>query len=249
MPTLDQIQTEGNVKLLLIGQPGAGKTCFAATMPGPVLYLDFDNKVDSAALFHRNKPELLKNIEVRQLSSNFVGDPVAEFNKIIANELIPAQKLGNMKYKTIVLDSISSFSHAALMHILTTNPGIKGVITAQGKMTDQTHYGVLLREFKRLIPGLLTLQCNIVMCAHVDTYKDAATGVIIREAAMDGSYSQKLPQVFKEVWHLHVKDGKRMAQTVSDHTFGCLRSQIPGLPAQFDISNGYEALKPYLGGK
>lgn len=246
MPTLDQIKTEGNVKLLLIGHPGAGKTCFAATMPGPVLYLDFDNKVDSAALFHRAKPELLKNIEVRQLSTSFVSDPIAEFTKIISNELIPAQKAGDLKYKTIVLDSISSFSHAALMHILQTNPGIKGVITAQGKMTDQTHYGVLLREFKRLIPGLLTLQCNIVMCAHIDTYKDQNTGVIIREAAMDGSYSQKLPQVFKEVWHLHVKDGKRMAQTVSDHTFSCLRSQIPGLPAQFDVTEGYSAVAKYI---
>src|SRR4051812_20783679 len=197
MISLADIKTEGNVKVLVIGHPGAGKTCFAATFPGPILYLDFDNKVDSAALFFRDQPELLKNVEVRQLSTGFTADPIAEFNKIVANELVPQQKAGAMKYKTIVLDSISAFSNAALMHILQTNPGIKGVITAQGKMTDQTHYGVLLREFKRLIPGLLSLPCNIVMCAHVDTYK-ADTGVIIREAAMDGSYSQKLPQAFKE---------------------------------------------------
>lgn len=243
---LSEIKTEGNTKVLLIGPPGAGKTCFAATFPGPVLYLDFDNKVDSAALFHRNKPEMLKNIEVRQLSSEFGIDPIAEFNKLVQNELVPQQKAGAMKYKTIVLDSISSFSHAALMHILQTNPGIKGVITAQGKMTDQTHYGVLLREFKRLIPGLLALPCNIVMCAHVDTYKDT-NGVIIREAAMDGSYSQKLPQVFKEVWSVFVDDkGKRWAQTVSDRQFSCLRSQIPGLPNPFCIDNGYSDLAKYI---
>ncbi len=244
---LSEIKTEGNTKVLLIGPPGAGKTCFAASFPGPVLYLDFDNKVDSAALFYRNRPELLKGVEVRQLSSELNIDPIAEFNKLIANELVPQQKAGAMKYKTIVLDSISSFSHAALMHILQTNPGIKGVITAQGKMTDQTHYGVLLREFKRLIPGLLTLPCNIVMCAHVDTYKDPSTGTIIREAAMDGSYSQKLPQVFKECWSLYVDEkGKRWAQTTSDRQFSCLRSQIPGLPNPLCIDNGYDEVAKYI---
>jgi hypothetical protein len=247
MPTLDQIRTEENFKLLLIGAPGSGKTCFAASMPGPILYLDFDDKIDSAALFYRGNTELLKNIEVRQLSANFQADPIAEFNKIITQELIPQQKAGTMKYKTIVLDSISAFSSSALLHILNTNPGIKGVITAQGKMTDQTHYGVLLREFKRLIPGLLSLPCNIVMCAHVETYKDQSTNTIVREAAMDGSYSQKLPQVFKEVWFMQVDDkGHRVAQTRADSKFSCLRSQIPGLPPVFDISSGYDAIKPYL---
>lgn len=245
--TLADIKTEGNTKVLVIGAPGAGKTCLAASFPGPILYLDFDNKVDSAALFFRNKPELLKGIEVRQLSNDFNADPIAEFNKIIANELIPQQKAGAMKYKTIVLDSISAFSHSALMHILQTNPGIKGVVTAQGKMTDQTHYGVLLREFKRLIPGLLSLPCNIVMCAHVDTYKDPSTGVIIREAAMDGSYSQKLPQAFKEVWHMYVDDkGHRWAQTRANPQFSCLRSQIPGLPNPLPLDQGYAEISKYL---
>lgn len=247
MPSLADIKTESNCKLLAIGAPGAGKTCFAASFPGPMLYLDFDDKVDSAALFYRDKPELLKGIEVRQLGRQFNTDPIAEFNKLITNELIPAQKAGNLQWKTIVLDSISAFSDAALNHIIQTNPGIKGMETRQGKMPDKPHYGVLLREFGRLIPGLLTLPCNIVMCAHVDTYKDEATGMIIREAMMSGSYSQKLPQAFKEVWYLYVDDkGKRWAQTRADRAFGCLRSQIPGLPNPLPIDNGYEALKPYI---
>ena len=244
---LGEVKTEGNFKGLLIGAPGAGKTCFAASFPGPILYLDFDNKVDSAALFYKDKPELLKNVEVRQLGLGLVGDPIAEFNKIISMELIPAQRAGTLKYKTVVLDSISAFSNAALKHILTTNPGIKGRETAQGRMPDKPHYGILLREFDRLIPGLLSLPCNILMCAHVDTYKDEATGTIIREPMMDGSFSQKLPQFFKEVWFLNVDDkGKRWAQTRADYKFGSLRSQIAGLPAMLPVDNGYEEVKKYL---
>ena len=246
MPKLSEIKTEGNLKVLIIGHPGSGKTVLAASFPGPILYLDFDNKVDSAALFFKDQPELLEQVEVRQLSAGLTADPIADFNKLITTELIPQQRDGKMKYKTIVIDSISSFSWAALMHILNTNPGIKGVVTSQGKMTDQTHYGVLLREFKRLIPGMLTLPCNIVMCAHIDTYK-SETGEIVREAAMDGSYSQKLPQVFKEVWALRADDkGKRFVQTQPDRQFAFLRSQIPGLPRELDVTDGYEAIAKYL---
>lgn len=247
MPSLAEIKTEGALKVLVIGAPGAGKTCFAASFPGPILYLDFDDKVDSAALFYRNKPELLNNIEVRQMSRALNADPIVTMNKLITEELIPQQREGKMKFQTLVLDSISAFSAAALTHIINTNPGIKGVETKQGKMPAQPHYGVLLREFQRLIPGLLSLPCNIVMCAHVDTYKDDATGIIIREAMMDGSYSQKLPQAFKEVWYLYVDDkGKHIAQTKADRAFACLRSQIPGLPTQVCIDEGYSEIKKYL---
>lgn len=245
--TLDQIKTENNFKLLLIGSPGAGKTCFAASFPGPTLYLDFDDKVDSAALFYRDKPELLKQVEVRQLSRQLNEDPLVILNKIITDELIPQQRAGQMKFKTLVLDSISAFSAATLQHIITTNPGIKGVETKQGKMPDRPHYGVLLRELSRLVPGLLTLPCNVVMCAHVDTYKDDATGVIVREAMMDGSYGQKLPQAFKEVWFMYVDDkGKRMVQTRANHQFASLRSQIPKLPNVLCVDDGYAALVNYL---
>jgi len=85
------------------------------------------------------------------------------------------------------------------------------------------------------------------MCAHVETYKDAATGSIIREAQMDGSYSQKLPQAFKEVWYLYVDDkGKRFAQTVANSAFSCLRSQIPGLPKLLPLDRGFEEIAKYL---
>lgn len=244
---LSEIKTEGALKVLLIGAPGAGKTCFAASFPGPVLYLDFDDKIDSAALFYKNSPDLLNNIEVRQLARSLNDDPLIQMTKIISEELVPQQRAGQMKFKTLVLDSISAFSSATLMHILKTNPGIRGVDSAQGRQPDRQHYGILLREFARLIPGLLSLPCNVVMCAHVETYKDDATGMIVREPMMDGSYAQKLPQAFKECYYVYVDDkGKRWAQTQPDMKFNCLRSQIPGLPKLLDISNGYEAIKPYI---
>lgn len=244
---LADIKTEGNCKVLITGMPGAGKTCLAASFPGPILYLDFDNKVDSAALFYRGKPELLAGVEVRQFGNYMKIDPMHEFISIVDKELVPQQTTGKMKYATIVLDSISAFSTATLNHIIATNPGIKGRETAQGRMPDKPHYGILLRKFLELIPGLISLPCNIVMLAHLETYKDEATGTIIRGPAMDGSFDQKLPQFFKESWFLYVDDkGKRWIQTRADSRFGALCSRIPGLPNLLCVDNGYAEIAKYL---
>lgn len=253
MPTLGEIKTEGNLKILLFGNSGAGKTCFAAGFPYPMLYLDFDGKVDSAALFYKSDTERLANIEVRNLAKGMKlegkgakadRDPMTELGKIIAEELIPQTREGTLQYKTIVLDSITTFSSLALEHILATNPGIKRPSSKQGEQPSQQDYGILKREFARLIPGLLSLPCNIVMLGHIDVQKDETTGEIIRGPLMDGSFAKQLPIYFKEVWRAHVNSkGEYTAQTKADSRYDC-RSQIPGIPK--DLSLNYEALAKYL---
>ncbi len=244
---LSEIKTEGALKVLVQGDSGIGKTCLAATFPGPQKYLDFDNKVDSAAAYlrHNNKMEQLNCIDVEQYPPTMGASPIDKLMMLINNELIPQQKTGEMKFKTLVLDSITTFSAATLQHIIKTNPGIKRTENKQGAQPGLQDYGILRREFQRLIPGLLSLPCNVVMLAHIAVEKDEATGQIFRHSMMDGSFAKELPIYFKEVWRMFVKDGKRMVQTQSDSMFNC-RSQIPGLPPMLDVTNGYEAIKPYI---
>lgn len=242
---LGEIKTEGNQKLLLMGNPGVGKTVFAASFPGPVLLLDFDSKADSAALFYRDKPELLDQVTVEELGSSLIANPIVELNRILTEELIPQQRAGQMKYGTIILDSITTFSRATLEHIIKTNPGIKRNHTKQGVMPGMQDYGILRREFAKLIPGILSLPCNVIMTAHISTTKDGITEEIVRGPVMDGSFSQELAVYFKEVWVIAVEKEKHIAHTRSNYKYTC-RSQIKGLPNPFDITSGYSALQPYI---
>lgn len=247
MPKLSEIKTEGQLKILIQGDSGTGKTCYASTFPGRVLFLDFDGKVDSAAAYlrFRKLDQQIEQIEVEQLAPTLAESPINQLTKIINERLIPQQRAGKMEFQTLVLDSITTFSAATLAHIVKSNPGIKRNETKQGPQPGLQDYGILRREFQRLIPGLLTLPCNVIMLAHISTEKDELTGQLMRHAMMDGSFARELPIYFKEVHRLYVKDGRRVAQTQTDNLYNC-RSQIPGLPAHLDVTDGYTALAKYL---
>ena len=234
---LSEVDTSANLKVLVYGESGTGKTCFAAGFPTPMLILDFDGKANSAAMFYKDDKERLDQIEVRRRVLTSSEDPIMELSKDV-KELQDMQKKGEYKYKTLVIDSLTTFSSAVLKHIVKTNPGIKRQMSKQGLQPCMQDYGILKREFERLIPGLLTLDMNIVMLGHIKTDKDETTGEILRGVNMDGSFGAALPIYFEEVYRSYVKDGKYMAQTQSDFRFKC-RTQR-GLPK--DIAFEYGSL-------
>lgn len=238
---LSEIKPSEFLKVLLVGPPGTAKTCSAIGFPYPILALDFDNKINSAAAWYAKDTERLENVDVRNLAKRLDGsDPILEMNKIINEELIPQQKAGAMKYKTLLIDSATTFSAAVLNHIVKTNPGVKRVASQQGVQPGMSDYGILRREFARLIPGLLSLPMNVVMTSHIKTDRSELTGEIIRSPLMDGSFATELPVYWEEVYRIFMKDGKPYAQTKSDMQYDFCRSQIPNLPNPVELK--YENL-------
>lgn len=230
---MSDMNTKENLKVLVYGNSGAGKTVFSCSFPGPTLLLDFDGKADSAASFYADDRERLEQIDVRDLSARMQEDPIEEFKKIIREELIPNQSNGKFPYRTLILDSLTTFSYLTLKHIVRVNKGIKAVQTSAGSQPGLQHYGILRREFNELIPGLLSLPCNVVMLGHIDTKKDELTGELVRGPLMDGAFAQQLPIYFKEVYRAFVEKDKHLLQTKSDYKFSC-RTQIKGLPSQIE---------------
>ncbi len=228
---LGELKTEGRLKVLLMSDPGAGKTVFSCSLPGKTRMLDFDLKADSAALFYKADKQRLANIEVTQFGRKFgQRGPIDDFNKIVAEELIPQQRAGKMSFDNLILDTLTTFGTAMLEHTMLVNIGTKRISFVHGgTQASETDYGVIKREFQRIITGLMDLPCNVVLNAHILAKQNPKTGVINYQTMMPGSFGQEIPIYFKEVWRIFIKDGVRYAQTQSDGQYNC-RSQIPGLP-------------------
>lgn len=225
------------LKVLCYGPSGAGKTCFASSFPGPMLILDFDGKANSIINYLGADNKKLQEIEVEDLRKSFVDDPIASFMKI-TKTLEASLKAGTMPYKTLVVDSLTTFSSAALSHIVKTNPGIKRNSFAQGAQPGMQDYGILRREFQRIIPGFLALPCNVVMLGHIKIDKDESTGEIHRQVQLDGSFGADLPIYFEEVYVAEINfKGERKLLTRSNR-YPCRTQRA--LPERIDPT--YDAI-------
>lgn len=227
MASLADVKTSGRLKLLLLGESGAGKTSFLAGMPKPWI-ADFDNKIVSAAEYLRKaNPAQLASVDYECYSGLPAGVHAAKKLNIDVGNI--AKKVP-FPYETLGLDSLTTFSDESMKYLIADNPGIKRQITQGVQLPVLQDYQMARIWFKQIINAMLGLPCNVVMTAHIQVEKDEITGRIMRSPMMAGKLAYELPIYFGEVWRAYRDDkGQHWAQTQSDSNFTC-RSQIPGLP-------------------
>lgn len=203
------------VKVLVTGPSSTGKTCFACSFPGPIRYLDFDNKVSSAAQFYKNEPSRLNQIDV----INYARMPLTTRMATFISDLQAIQKMQYTKqalpFQTLVIDSLTTFTHYLLEdYIHVSQKGIKRALDGINAMQD---YQLLDKHLTQIITGILTLDCNVVFIGHTHLEKDESTGSITNTILMPGKFAAKLPIFFEEVYFAKVdSSGKYLLQTCSD---------------------------------
>lgn len=234
MAQLSDLNPSANIKLLLFGDSGTGKTCFAMTFPGPIWVADFDGKISSAAAFYSNMPDVLAQVEYENYVALGKEDmPAERFNKKLG-ELKQLAREGKFPYRTIVIDSLTTYADETMKYLMKENPGVKRMITRLAQAPSQQDYGIANIFHKQLIGELVAFPCNIVVTAHIATEKDELTGEILRTPLIAGQLKQKLPIYFSEVHRAFTRDGKYFAQTQSDGKFQC-RSQIKNIPREIPL--------------
>ena len=240
---LSDLEPSKNIKLLVFGDSGAGKTTFSCGFPAPLHVCDFDLKVTSAANYYQGTDQL-QGITYEQypMDKSNPADSGRRFNNDMS-ELKKLARDGNFPYKTLVIDSLTTMSDRIMEYLMKENTGIKRTITKGGQAPALQDYGVFRIFMKQMIGELLSLPCNVIFTAHIEVLKDEMTGALLRVPMLTGKLAKELPIYFEEVYWAHVVgegDKKRhVAQTQSDSKFNC-RSQIKGLPKLIDLK--YEEL-------
>lgn len=242
MKVSDLAKGERHEKVMVYGESGSGKTCLASGFPGPVHYSDFDGKISSVIGFlSKNNPARLQEIEYDPFTDVTKAKGVRPFKAFLERLTLLEKEVAAGKYKTVVIDSMTTLSDALMENVMAENPGIKGPVAG---VPGMQHYLVLTFQFKQLIKRLLALPCNVVMLGHIKVDKDENTGRITYRPMLSGQLPEQVPILFEEVYRAFVetKEGKttHYAQTRPQGGY-VARTQKTNLPDKIELS--YESIK------
>jgi len=188
-----------SLKVLVFGEPGAGKTTLAGTIQEPTLIISAESGLLSLAG---------KSIDVVDISTDDKGEVIKKEERIkrlleVYNFIISPE--ARAKYKWIFLDSLTEISQNLIEQLNVEFPDRKDSLVL---------YGENAKRMRGLIKAFRDLPYyNVVMTALSKTDKDEAgfryTGVNIT-----GKIAETAPALFDEVFYLHCDaEGNRMLVT------------------------------------
>jgi len=241
---------------LLVGPPGSGKSTAASTAPGPILFLDMDNKLHKmenmkAKLASGQAVQWIPDERLFQGSlSSFVSgaiNPQAKFTQQRAKgymkmvEVIDElEKTGgsynSVAFKTIVLDSFTSTEEHLKRLLMSAN----GVATI-----SQPLWGTVLTNYENMLNALLSLKgVNVIVIAHERPNKDELTGIITYTPLISGQMKDKIGKDFEEVYYLEktIKGGVATYEmlTVGSSMKQCRTSRVLEAKVEPDFSKIYK---------
>ena len=224
------------IHVLVYGEPGAGKSTFAATFPNPKIVMMFDPMGKETPYLKKGRvTELveMKNFRYRDILHpkkdvtitrvmNFFDADVTKPNayeafqgqiKAVAQDILN----GKEEWKTLVVDSVTYMELAARkLHQYRLN--------ATAREPRQWFAGSTELLEEALMMTLGALPCNVVLCAHVDEDKDELFGTFVRNPMAPGRLRKRLGGAFQEMYRAYVvrdEAGKRhwCLQTKMDERF------------------------------
>src|SRR3990167_6405365 len=205
-------------RFMFTGNPTAGKTHLAATFPKP-FFMDFDDGC------RRVGSKLPFDFEVFDV----MNDSQAATHALLRlKEFIALKTAGKLPYRTLVLDSLTTWSQAQMDAILTAN-GRK-----DGKAQIQD-YGALADDMRSLFGMAIRVAEFVILIAHEDIEKDELTGAIVASPICLGKkFIKHLPGYVDDMWFCESRAiaGKRSfsIKTLPDSRHPFLRTAIANMP-------------------
>jgi len=183
-----------NIKTLIYGGPGKGKTSLAATAYKPLLF-NFGNSGTHRAI---GNSQTVWIDEWWQTADIFTPDFIRQLEN----------------YETLVLDDVGTMQGLITQSILA-----QGGFYVQNNVLTQAGYGQLKEAFVSFMTKLNSLQKDIVLIAH-DTQTevgDRSNKALMRKPDITGSAYKYLMRDFDLIGYLEASKEGRMVQFAPSH--------------------------------
>lgn len=194
MPNTKDIVLGGRGMYLFIGENGSGKTCAAASFPTPIKFFDFDGRMKPVKLMYPDK-----DVDYDTYGPN-------NFQSFKAD----LESLQNFcKFKTIVIDSITSLSVTLINYQLKFRSGEGGKKVAGGILVtgwDEINGETVV--ISQVLDVCKVLPCNVIFTAHPINRTEIIKGVSVRSrsiVAYGNKVSSIVPGYFDEVYSFQIE--------------------------------------------
>jgi len=197
-----------DLKFLLTGNSGSGKTHFTATYDNPLHYYLFDKGGEKTVeKISKDREDI--TIDNFSTSDMLFSDFWKQYQQDATDGFFDyLASIGGM----LVLDSLTNANKKAIDEIAK-----KSAITPSGigKKLDMkkgmapAHWGQLLNWMTTLVTSLQELPCAVAVTVHLHTLMNSSQEVVARYPAVNGQFRQLLACDFDEAYLLTTKGTKR----------------------------------------
>lgn len=215
-----------NVNFLVIGAAGKGKSFFASTFPKPAFLFDFDKQVT-----------VYRGLDVDYEQYEISNTGWLKFEKDLQKVIT------EKKYKSIIIDSMTSLQSVALERALTVNPSRNEV----GGAKFEIHYTLMRTLIEHQMRKLLSYIGYKVIIAHLEYDKNSEGNVTGCHPYLVGALKTVLPTFFGEILYAdRFHTGGKLSyclQTVSQGIYNA-RSNLSGRDKRLPdlIPNDFNAI-------
>lgn len=178
----ERTQSKINLKGLIYGQPGVGKTSIALSAPSPLL-IDFDNGLRRVA-----KQYQTDSVEIKSYQNLL--------------DILTKENITN--YETIIIDTLGKLVDKIGDWLAESNPKIKqgdGQLSMKG-------WGSVKNEFQRLLKLLEGKNKSVIFTAHEKEEK--VDDKIIKRPDVAGSSGKDIVKELDFMGYMSIKNGKRV---------------------------------------
>lgn len=189
---------------LFKGEPGTRKSTAALSFPGPIYFFDFDGKMDALRI-----PMRAWGIDPKTIEYDTYKDWDSALRKLESFQV-------NCKFKTIVIDSITSCADAINRQSLKHKQG-KGEGKKVGTINVNSieDYGAEDSALKELVAVTKDIhayhKCNVILIGHIiqkEIKGPNGTTHMARLLVTAGKgIAQKIPAYCSEIYHFNVETG------------------------------------------